>query len=91
MPVRRKKTRVTQQHDKEDKEIVRATRTSSTNVTKSKSPEQPSASTQVKTRKTHTDRSAFTALKENNKCLAAALGMFHAQLHFIFDATHQTS
>lgn len=66
MPVR-KKTRVTQQHKKE------------TVPTRDKASQDCS----VKSRglsphmKTATDRAVVIALKENNKCLAAALGMFH--------------
>lgn len=67
MPVR-KKSRVVQLKAKTPvlaKELAQDTKKSSIHVKADSS------------RKTNTDRAIVSALKENNKCLATALGMFN--------------
>ena len=85
MPTRKKKTRTTPQRERESISTISLTQQGQTkktavNVEISDEP-RPIASGAIQSSPakkliTNTDRTVLTALRENNKCLAAALGMF---------------
>ena len=94
MPVRRKKTRAIDKY--QEKEYISTEVNSLLHEDQARiSPKANTAEINTIThvrnspaKKANKDRAVFTALKENNKCLAAALGMFSDTFHCVHRQCH---